>query len=222
MQALFGSIMKEGFDIWAYLLAILFALLCGAASAFALSRVSEPSKGFTVSLIVLPAIVATVIIMVNGQVGTGVAVMGAFSLIRFRSVPGKARDIVFIFLAMTAGIGCGAGYVGIALLFTVILSAVLIATAYIPINGSAAYELHITVPESLRFVGEFDDVFKKYTRSARLTKTKTTNMGSLYKLVYKVDFLPDTDLQDFINDLRCKNGNLEIAVIDNSENLEEL
>ena len=111
---------------------------------------------------------------------------------------------------------------GIALLFTVILSAVLIATAYIPIKGSVAYELHITVPESLRFVGEFDDVFKKYTRSARLTKTKTTNMGSLYKLVYKVDFLPDTDLQDFINDLRCKNGNLEIAVIDNSENLEEL
>lgn len=222
MQALFESIMKDGFDIWAYLLAILFALVCGAVSAFALSRVSEASKGFTVSLIVLPAIVATVIIMVNGQVGTGVAVMGAFSLIRFRSVPGKARDIVFIFLAMTAGIGCGAGYVGIALLFTIILSAVLIATAYIPIKGSAAYELHITVPESLRFVGEFDDIFKKHTKSARLTKTKTTNMGSLYKLVYKVDFLPGTDLQDFINDLRCKNGNLEIAVIDNSENLEEL
>lgn len=222
MQILFESIMKSGFDIWTYLLAILFSIICGVISAFALSRVSEASKGFIVSLIVLPAIVATVIIMVNGQVGTGVAVMGAFSLIRFRSVPGKARDIVFIFLAMTAGIGCGAGYVGIATIFSLIISLVLIATAYIPIKGSAAYELHITVPESLRFVGEFDDVFKTYTKSARLTKTKTTNMGSLYKLVYKVDFLPGTDLQDFINDLRCKNGNLEIAVIDNSDSYEEL
>lgn len=222
MEFLFESIMKGGFDIWSYLLAILFSVICGVICALGMTKVSEPSRGFTNTMIILPAIVATVIIMVNGQIGTGVAVMGAFSLIRFRSVPGKARDIAFIFLAMTAGIGCGAGYVGISLLFTLITVGIIIGTNYIPFKGAASYELQITIPESLRFAGEFDEVFKKYTKSARLTKTKTTNMGSLFKLVYKVDFLPGADIQEFINDLRCRNGNLEIALIDNSESFEEL
>lgn len=222
MSVLFDTILKGGFDIGSYLLVVLFAAICGVACALGMSVVSTPSKSFTNTLLVLPVIVATVIIIVNGQIGTGVAVMGAFSLIRFRSVPGKARDIAFIFLAMTAGIGCGAGYVGISLVFTLLTVGIIIGTNYIPFKGSAAYELHITVPESLRFIGEFDDVFKKYTRSARLTRTKTTNMGSLYKLVYKVDFNHGVNIQDFIDDLRCKNGNLEIAVIDNSDSIEEL
>jgi hypothetical protein len=222
MSVLFDTILKGGFDIGSYLLVVLFAAICGVACAIGMSVVSSPSKSFTNTLLVLPVIVATVIIIVNGQIGTGVAVMGAFSLIRFRSVPGKARDIAFIFLAMTAGIGCGAGYVGISLLFTLITVGIIVGTNYIPFKGAASYELQITIPESLRFAGEFDEVFKKYTKSARLTKTKTTNMGSLFKLVYKVDFLHGADMQEFINDLRCRNGNLEIALIDNSESIEEL
>lgn len=222
MTGIFGSILGEGFSIWSYLLVLLFSLLCGACCAVALSVLAEGSRSFKASLIALPAIVATVIIIVNGQIGTGVAVMGAFSLIRFRSVAGRAKDIAFIFLAMTAGIGAGAGYVAISLLFTALICAVLVGASFIPFASDGEYVLNITVPEGLRFMGEFDDVFKKYTKCAKLKKAKTTNMGTLYRLTYKIDLRAGADLQSFIDDLRCRNGNLEIAVMDNGDNSEDL
>ena len=169
-----------------YLQCLACALGCGLITAIAASVRSRATKSFIVSLILLPMIVATVIMMVNGSVGTGIAVMGAFSLIRFRSVPGKARDIVAIFLSMTAGLACASGFVGIALVFTAIVSAVLILLALLPIGSDQRMDLHITVPESLRFAGAFDDLFKKYTSACRLVRARTTNMGSLYKLQYRV------------------------------------
>ncbi len=205
-----------------YLICLLVAGLCGIITALASSFRNHASKSFLSSLILLPMIVCTVIAVVNGNVGTGVAVMGAFSLIRFRSVPGKARDIVVIFLAMTAGLTCAGGYIGIALLFTIIVCLGMIAISLIPMGAERSMDLHITIPESLRYVNEFDEVFGKYLKNHRLIQTKTTNMGSLYKLHYRVELKDTKQSQAFIDDLRCRNGNLEIALSEIRAGTEEL
>ena len=189
------------------------ASACGVLSALAASFRTHASKSFLTSLILLPMIVCTVIAMVNGNVGTGIAVMGAFSLIRFRSVPGKARDIVVIFLAMTAGLACAGGYVAIALLFTLIVCLGMVIVSLIPMGSERSIDLHITIPESLRYANEFDDLFDKYLKAHRLIQVKTTNMGSLYKLHYRVEMKDAKQGQAFIDELRCRNGNLEIAVM---------
>lgn len=222
MPSLFNSVLAEEITLNSYLICLLAALVCGVIVAVASAVRSHATKSFIVSLVLLPMIVCTVIIMVNGNIGTGVAVMGAFSLVRFRSVPGKAKDIVSIFLAMTAGLACAAGFVYISLIFTVIVSAVLLVLQFIPLGGEREMDLLITIPESLRFADEFEDIFKEYTQSHRLVKTKTTNMGSLYKLFYKVRFKDRSKMQEFIDKLRCRNGNLEISVAESAEGVEEL
>ncbi len=220
MTNIFGAVSTT--TLGGYLICLFFALVCGIIAALTASFRNKSSKSFLISLILLPVIVETVIIMVNGNVGTGVAVMGAFSLVRFRSVPGKAKDIASIFLAMTAGLTCATGFVAIALLFTIFVGVVTIVASVIFIKDHNAMELHITVPESLNFHGVFDDIFKKYTNSYRLTKVKTSNMGSLYKLLYKVDLKDNSQAKDFIDELRCRNGNLEIALNEQPEGIEEL
>lgn len=212
MSQLFSSISGGELTAAGYLIGLAVAGLCGLITAMAASVKSHSSKSILISLVLLPMIIDTVIVMVNGNIGTGVAVMGAFSLVRFRSVAGKARDIASIFLAMTAGLACAAGYVVVALLFTVIVCAVMVVLAVIPMGSERQVELHITVPESLRFAHEFDDLFEKYTKSCRLVKTKTTNMGSLYKLQYSMEMKDASQQQEFIDELRCRNGNLEIAI----------
>ena len=222
MSAIFESVLGDSFALGTYLLCLAAAAVCGVLAAAAASFRTRPSKSFLISLVLLPMIVCTVIAMVNGSVGTGIAVAGAFSLVRFRSAAGRARDIAAIFLVMTAGLACAAGYVAVAVLFTLIVSAVMALLARTRIGGDAAMELHITVPESLRFAHEFDDLFESYTRSHALVKTKTTNMGSLYKLLYRVE-LKNSDLaQEFIDKLRCRNGNLEIALAECTEGSDEL
>ncbi|MCR4751486.1 MAG: DUF4956 domain-containing protein, partial [Eubacterium sp.] len=151
MSSIFSSALAGGFSIGSYMLCLLFAGLCGTVAALALSRESTASRSFLISLVVLPIIVTTVILMVNGNVGTGVAVAGAFSLVRFRSAAGKARDISAIFLVMTAGLACAAGYLAVALLFTIIASAVMLLLSRIPLSCDRFAALHITVPESLHF-----------------------------------------------------------------------
>ncbi|MBP3330188.1 MAG: DUF4956 domain-containing protein [Clostridia bacterium] len=205
-----------------YFICLLFALICGIIAAITSSFRNKTSKSFVIALILLPVIVETVIVMVNGNVGTGVAVMGAFSLVRFRSVPGKARDIAAIFLAMTAGLTCATGYVAMAVIFTLIVGLITIVASLIFVKDHNAMELRITVPESLNFYGEFDDIFKKYTNSHRLMKVKTSNMGSLYKLFYKIDLKDKNKTKEFIDDLRCRNGNLEISINEQIEGIEEL
>lgn len=212
MSAIFNSISGTELTVSGYLIGLLVAGVCGLIAALASGVKSSPSKSFAVSLVLLPMVIHTVIVMVNGNVGTGVAVMGAFSLVRFRSVAGKAKDIATIFLAMTAGLACAAGYVVLALLFTVIVCAVMVVLSAIPMGNERQVELHITVPESLRFAHEFDDLFEKYTKKCHLVKTKTTNMGSLYKLQYLMEMKDMTQQQEFIDELRCRNGNLEIAI----------
>lgn len=212
MANLFSSIIDGDVTIGVYLICIVTAFLCGVITAFAASFKSKVTKSFVIALVLLPAIVCTVITMVNGNIGTGVAVAGAFSLVRFRSAAGKAKDIVGIFLAMTAGLACAAGYVVIAVLFTLLVAAVMMAAVRIPLGNDKSMHLHITVPESLNFAEMFEDLFAIYTSDHKLIKVKTSNMGSLYKLFYEVEMKEPAKMQEFIDKLRCRNGNLEIMM----------
>ena len=217
MSSIFSSVLTGGFSVGLYLLCLLFAGLCGTIAALALSRESSATRSFLISLVVLPIIVTTVILMVNGNVGTGIAVAGAFSLVRFRSAAGKARDISAIFLVMTAGLTCAAGYIGIALLFTILASGLMLLLSRIPMSCDRFVALHITVPESVHFTNAFDDLFDQYTKSWKLIKAKTSNMGSLYKLEYLIEMKNPSAVQELLDNLRCRNGNLEIALLNNTE-----
>ena len=205
MPEFFASLTSANF-----FLCLLTAFLCGCVIAIAASVKQRPTVSFLSSLVLLPMIVCTVILMVNGNIGTGVAVMGAFSLVRFRSVPGKARDIAVIFMAMTAGLACAAGQLGVAAVFTLAVCAVLVLLALVPVKREL--EMRITVPESLQITDAFRDIFEEYTKKCRLVHTKTTNMGSLYKLEYRLEMKDRGKLQEFIDKLRVRNGNLEIAI----------
>lgn len=222
MPEFFNSIISGPMTASVYFICLAAACGCGILTAMAAAFRSRNTKSFLICLVLLPMIVETVIIMVNGNIGTGVAVMGAFSLVRFRSVPGKAKDIASIFLAMTAGLACAAGYVFIALVFTAIVSALMVLLTWLPVGGGQTLELHMTIPETLSFSGAFDDLFAKYTTDCRLIKVKTTNMGSLYKLQYQMRLKDAGKMQEFMDQLRCRNGNLEVAILEAAEGCEQL
>ena len=189
------------------------ALILGTAFAYVYSKKSESSKSFVTTLAMLPAIVTVVIMMVNGSVGAGVAVAGAFSLIRFRSAAGTAKEICAIFMSMTLGLACGMGYPLFAMLFTVIMSVVWVISQRVRIGGENSAELarnlNITVPEDLNYSGAFNDLFDRYTTGARLIKVKTTNLGSLNRLTYRISLKEAENEKALIDELRCRNGNLE-------------
>lgn len=181
-----------------FLLCVGASLVIGLVLCAMMLWHTRPSAGFAVTLATLPAVVCVVIMMVNGNVGTGVAVAGAFSLVRFRSAPGTAREISAIFVAMGTGLIAGMGYLAYATLFALILGAATMAyTAFSlrPRNsGPVCRTLHITVPEDLNYIGVFEPVLDEYTRQYNLTQVKTTNMGSLFKLTYDVT-MKDTCLE---------------------------
>ena len=222
MTGFFASVSSDGFTTGVFFICIAAALACRAMTAFTSAFRQRISRSFLVSLILLPAIVATVIIMVNGNIGTGVAVMGAFSLVRFRSAPGKAKEIVAIFLAMTAGLACAAGYVWVSLVFTALVCLLMLALSFVPVRGERELDLRITVPESLNYTGAFDDLFDRYTSSRRLVSVRTSNMGSMYKLVYRIELKKGADTREFIDGMRCRNGNLEIMISEAGERGDEL
>ena len=188
------------------------ALLCGALIAFTYTRRTRFTQSLVLAVILLPFAVQTVIMLVNGNVGTGVAVAGAFGLVRFRSAPGNAKDISVIFVAMAVGLACGSGYIALSVLFTVIACAVLYLLVFFHIGAdrSGEKELSITIPESLDYTEVFDDIFKEYTIHAELTEVKTASLGSLYKLHYRVRLANDRNEKGFLDALRCRNGNLEV------------
>ncbi len=172
------------------------------------------TKSMLTTLILIPVIVQLVIMMVNGNLGVGVSVMGAFSLVRFRSVPGSGKEIVSIFSAMAVGLATGTGYVGIAIAAAVVISAVLLILNFISFgeDDGNSRQLKIIIPEDLDFNGVFDDVFEKYTRRAELEKVKTTNMGSLFELSYHIVLKSVGEEKKLIDDIRCRNGNLTVTV----------
>ncbi len=211
---IFGSIMANGsITGTAFLIATLCSLAIGVFIAFMYTIKNTYSKSYIITLALLPAIVQVVIMLVNGNIGAGVAVAGAFSLVRFRSAPGSGKEITSIFLAMAVGLATGMGYIGIAAMF-----AVIITLANLILNssgfGSGANEektLKITVPEGLDFEGIFDDIFERYTTKAELVEVKTSGMGSLYKLNYSVVLRSKASTKGMIDEMRQRNGNLEIS-----------
>lgn len=209
-----------------FLLCIFISLLIGLFLSFVYSFKSHYTKSFVITLALLPAIVCVVIMMVNGNVGAGVAVAGAFSLVRFRSAPGSAKDIGTIFLAMGAGLITGMGYLGYAVLFTLVLGLCMMGynLAGLGTNKKPCPDktLRITIPEDLNYSEVFDDLMKKYTTRCERVSVKTTNMGSLYKLVYNITLKDIKKEKEFIDALRCRNGNLEISISQQETNMYEL
>ena len=199
-------------DLTSYLICLACALLCGAAAAFFHSFRNESTRGFLLTLILLPPIVMSVIMVVNGNLGAGVATMGAFSLIRFRSMPGSAREILSIFLAMASGLAIGMGYVGLAGILVLTVGLVSMVLSLLPAEDgrSRKRELRITIPESLDYTEIFDDIFRTYTSRASLQRVKTTNMGSLYELQYHIELKDPSGEKDMLDEIRVRNGNLEI------------
>lgn len=214
VNAIFSPLTVGSFTIGTYLLCTLSSMALGALVAFTASRSRRESKGYLLTLALLPPVVETVIMMVNGNIGTGVAVMGAFGLVRFRSAPGSAREILMIFLSMAIGLSTAIGYVAVAAVFTLLLCGTLLLAERLPIGSEAGgeRELRVTIPESLNYADAFTDIFAKYTDRADLVNAKTTNMGSLFKLRYRLRMKSGASEQDLINELRCRNGNLEIAL----------
>ena len=191
-------------------------MVLGAVIALVYSYHTAHSNGFLVTVALLPAIVAVIIMMVNGSIGASVAVAGTFSLVRFRSAPGTAREICAVFLAMAVGLACGMGYVAFGGIFAVILAFITVLYDRIGFlekrDGGLEKVLKVTVPEDLDYEGMFDDIFQEYTSNAKLTSVKTSNLGSLNKLNYKVTMKKTGTDKAFIDDLRCRNGNLEISL----------
>lgn len=214
MNYIFESVLTTGgLTLQTYLLCLAASLILGCLIAFTGCWKKSCSQSIIITLIILPAIVQTVIMLVNGNIGTGVAVAGAFSLVRFRSAPGHAKDIAVIFQAMAVGIATGTGYLGIAVVFAIIVSVVFFILTSLNIGGSGQEErmLKITIPESLDYDDVFQEVFDNYTQTYKLTEVKTSNMGSLYKLSYSIKMKKDASEKEFIDKLRCRNGNLEIS-----------
>ena len=182
------SILASGITLPAFLICTAVSLVLGIATALISMYRAKCSQSFAVTLAVLPAIVQIVIMLVNGNVGAGVAVAGAFSLVRFRSVPGTAREIGVIFLAMALGLATGMGYIGVAIVTGAVMCILLTAYAALSFGRKPEEEkeLKITIPENLDYTGLFDDLFGEYTRSAELISVRTTGMGSLYNLHYYV------------------------------------
>lgn len=217
---MFTSIINTSITLSSFLICSLSALLLGLLVAFTHMKTNNGTRNFTIALSVLPLLISIVIIMVNGNLGTGVAVAGAFSLVRFRSVPGTAREIVSIFFAMTIGLAIGIGYIGYAVLATVIGCLFLIILSKISFGKKENIILKIVVPEDLNYEKEFKSIFDKYLTSYSLLKIKTVNLGSLYELTYKVDIRKDE--KEFLDEIRTHNSNLKVVLAKDEYNEEDL
>lgn len=219
-----NSILGSNFSIGQFLICMACSIVLGAAIAWIHSLYSNSSKGFVMTIAILPVIVQMVIMLVNGNLGTGVAVMGAFSLVRFRSVPGNAKEINSIFMSMAVGLATGTGYLAAALIFVIAIGAVSILYNITGFGEpkKREKELKITIPEGLDYSGIFDDLFEKYTKKHELVKVKTANMGSLYRLDYRICLKKPEEEKSFLDELRCRNGNLEISCGKVSYGSEEL
>lgn len=195
------------------ILAIVIALILGLVISGIYALGGNASKYMLISLATLPAIVGVVILVVNGNLGVGIAVMGAFSLVRFRSIPGKSLDICFLFFAMAVGLVSGMGYAVFAAVITVVIGAFLLIGSKLDvgIEKSENKSLKITIPEDLNYSNCFDDIFEKYTKGAKLVKVKTANMGMLYELNYQISLKDNSMEKNMIDDIRVRNGNLTVV-----------
>lgn len=208
-----NSILGIEITLSSFLICTGVSLLLGIGIALVAGYRSRSTQSLAVTLAILPAVVQAVIMLVNGSIGAGIAVAGAFSLVRFRSAPGTAREIAAIFLAMAIGLATGMGYVGLAALLFLILAGAMLALTVLRFGQKedAGRILKITIPEDLDYDGLFDDLFERYTTAHTLEKVKTTNMGTLYELRYRITLRQEPVPKVFLDELRCRNGNLNIT-----------
>ena len=208
------SIFHAGtFEIWSVLMAFALALLLGLLIALLFRRCADGTD-FPIVLALMPMLVTAVIMIVNGNLGASVAVLGAFGLVRFRSAPGSAMEIGFLFFAMAVGLAIGMGFLSMAMLITALAGSGFFLLRKLNFGNSESSErmLRITIPEDLDYDGIFDDLFQKYTAHSTLSRVKTTNMGTMYELTYLVELRSLSRQKEFLDELRCRNGNLTVQL----------
>ncbi|MBQ9266912.1 MAG: DUF4956 domain-containing protein [Clostridia bacterium] len=218
-ESIFTTTTTTGLTFGNAAICIVSALIMGAIIAIVHMKTSKYTKNFVISIAVLPALVELAIMMVNGNLGTAVSIMGIFGLIRFRSIEGNSKEIISVFFAMVIGLAVGMGHIAFAATVTLVVSLIMLIYNKIPV-GSKENErnLKIVIPENLNYTNVFDEIFSEYTVKNELQKVKTTNMGSMYELSYVVEMKKDADEKKFLDDLRVRNGNLNIIM---SKNLDD-
>ena len=225
-RGIFDTDMTAVISVSDFLLCVGISLVAGLILSACYMLRSRYTKSFVMTLALLPAVVCVVIMMVNGNVGTGVAVAGAFSLVRFRSVPGTAKEIIMLFVAMGAGLIAGMGYLGYCVLFAALLGLLCLVFSCLELGakGNAAKyrTLNITIPEDLDYTGVFEEILSAYTKKYELVRVRTTNMGSLFRLTYDLTMKPDAREKELLDALRCRNGNLEVSISRQENTVTEL
>lgn len=201
-------------NIGSAFIAIIVALILGGIISFTHKITAKSTSNFLITLAILPVLVQVVIFLVNGNLGTAFAVAGAFSLVRFRSMPGNSKEIVSVFWAMAIGLGLGMGYIMYSFIVTIIVAGTIIifnclANKVIDMNER---KLKIIIPENLDYEEVFQDLFNKYTNKTEIMKVKTTNMGSMYELSYRVSLKNGIKEKDFMDEIRCRNGNMLVML----------
>lgn len=196
------------------------SIILGIVIAVVHRYTSKYTKNFLVTLAVLPILVQSIILMVSGNLGTSVAIVGAFGLVRFRSLPGTSKEILSVFFAMTVGLATGMGQLVFAGIITLIVSSVLIVFSKIKFGNAkeSVKILKVTMPDNLDYTNVFDDIFEVYVKSYSIESVKTVNLGSLFEITYMVNMKKDINEKKFIDDIRCRNGNLKIILTHSIEN----
>jgi hypothetical protein len=199
------------------ILTMVVSFVLGGLISFTYMKTSNKSgysQNFTLTLIIVPIVIAIIILLIGSNVARAFSLAGAFSIIRFRSAPGDPKDIAYVLFAMAAGLSCGVGFYGYAILFTIFLCLLMFTLNLFNFGAKKSSQklLKITIPEDLDYEGAFDDVFAQFTVGHELRKVKTTDLGSLYELVYTVTINNEVKQKEFIDALRCRNGNLNITL----------
>ncbi len=220
LNSLFSNT-SSSIEFSSILICSIVSILLGFAIAYTHRKVSKSNQNFLMTLVILPLLVQTVILMVNGNLGTSVAIVGAFSLVRFRSLPGTSIEILSIFFAMTVGLATGMGHVVFAGIITSItILSILFLYQLKCFDYPNERILSIIVPEDLDYTTMFQDVFDTYVKKVTLEKVKTTNMGSLFDLHYRIILNQNTNEKEFIDALRVRNGNLKVALTHSIDTME--
>lgn len=214
LNSIFESTTTSSIELSSLLICSIVSIILGFVIAITHKYTSKYSKNFLITVTLLPILVQAVMMMVNGNLGTSIAIMGAFGLVRFRSIPGTSREILIVFFAMAVGLATGMGQIWFGVILTIMGCFMILL-----LNGISLFdknekekELKILIPENLDYSEVFDDIFEEYTKSVSLEKSKTTNMGSMFELTYKIVLEKNVKEKDFLDQLRTRNSNLKISL----------
>ena len=215
LETIISSTTGESFTLVNALIVIFASILLGIIISCVYIKTSSKNgynSGFSLTLIMLPVIISIIILLVGNNVARAFSLAWAFSIIRFRSAPGDPKDIAYVFFTLAVGLTCGMGYIGYAVIFTVILSALMFILDIINFGTpkGKSMQLKITVPEDLNYEGVFEEVLNEFATSYAIERVRTRDFGALFELYYRVNLKPDADQKKFLDELRCRNGNLNI------------